>query len=224
MKGIVSIFAFCLAAPAFGATAYWTQWTGRSSTAMTGVITLADLSTVDVTYTGNHYPSISRLFNEFDYWASGPDSTYESPTVENRPPAFGIVAIGADTTMHTITFSRPVVDPVMAWMSVNGPGIQFQNAFTVLSSGQGYWGNDQLIDAGSNLLRSQRLGEGHGTIILSGTFSSISFSSAGIEGWRGFTVAVLGSAPSVNPIPEPSTWALLVAGVGALAFRRFRAN
>jgi hypothetical protein len=210
-----------LAAPLFGGTVYWTKWTKRTTTSMSGVITLPDASTIEVEYSGAHLPGKSRLFSEFDYWSAGPDSTYESSTVHNRPPAFGLVAIGMNTDLHTITFSRPVINPIMPWMSVNGPGIQFQDPFTILSSGCGYFGCGTFIEAGSNLLRTQSGAEGHGTIMLPGTFSSISFNSEGPEMWRGFTVGVL-AAVAPNPIPEPSTWALLVAGVAGLAARRIR--
>jgi hypothetical protein len=207
--------------PSFCGTAYWTKWTSRTTTSMTGTITLPDLSTIEVNYTGGHFSSISRLASEFDYWSTGPDSTYESATVENRPPAFGLVSISQDTALHTISFSKPILNPVLAWTSVNGPGIQFQDAFTVLSSGCGFWGCGTLLDAGGNLMVTQGGGEGHGSIMLPGTFSSFSFSSAAVETWRGFTLGVIGSAP-VNPIPEPSTWALLAAGLAGVAARRAR--
>lgn len=143
--------------------------------------------------------------------AAGPDSTYQSAAVQNRPPASGLVVIAADPTVHTLTFSRPIVNPVLAWTSVNGPGIQFNNPIVIGSSGCGYWGCGDLSDVGGNVMRSN--GEGHGVMYFTGTFGSISFTSEGAENWRGFTLAA-------NEIAEPASLGLLSGGLAAALIRR----
>lgn len=205
-----------------GATVAWTEWKTEALNTMTGVITLPDASTVSVTFTGTHYccnPALSNVSEtaseSTNLWANGPDSTYESATVENRPPSFGMVAIGFVDT-YSITFSRPVLNPVMSWISVNAYGIQFDETFEVLSSGCGHWGCGTLGNNGTNFLTTT--GEGHGTIYFPGTFSSLSFEQFEFEGYRAFTVGILGvSEPTAGEIPEPSAALLLGGGLVALA-------
>ena len=59
--------------------------------------------------------------------------------------------------------------------------------------------------------------EGNGTIQFDGTFKSISWTNPDLENWYGFTVG------TVAPVPEPSTWAMLLlgfTGLGYVAYRR----
>jgi hypothetical protein len=208
-----------LATPSFAAPVYWTHWQTQTAGAMTGEITLQDLSTIDVTYSGDHYVGTSQLSGGFDYWAAGPDSTYESAQVDNRPPNGGIVTVGKNTADHTVTFSRAITNPIFAIMSLNVYGLQLEDPFVVLSSGCGYWGCANLIDVGGNLLRSVGGGEGHGVIMLPGTFTSLTFHSEGPEGWRGFTIGVQGAAQQV---PEPAILVLTSLALGAAGWRRRR--
>lgn len=128
-----------------------------------------------------------------------------------------MVAIGF-VTPYTVTFSRPVLNPVMSWISVNVYGIQFDQNFTVLSSGCGHWGCGTLANNGSNFLTPA--GEGHGTIYFPGTFSSLSFEQFEFEGYRSFTVGILGVGG--NEIPEPAAVGMVVAGLGMMVAARRR--
>ncbi len=204
------------------ATVYWTEWATKTTSGMTGSITLPDSSTVAITYTGDHFFDVSQVAGGGpDFWALGPDDTYESATAENRPPTFGgYTAIGKFTSPHTITFSRPIVNPVLSWMSVNVHGVQFNDPFVVLSSGCGQFGCGTLSSGPNNLLVPA--GEGHGTIYLPGTFSSLTFQDVAFEGYRAFTIGVLGVEDNSSSIPEPTSVALLVTGLGGIAWMRRR--
>ncbi len=205
-----------------GATIAWTEWKTEALNTMTGVITLPDASTVSVTFNGPHYccnPNLSNVSEtaseSTNRWSGGPDSTFESATVENRPPSFGMVAIGFVDT-YSITFSRPVVNPVMSWLTVNRFGIQFDQTFEVLSSGPGFFGDGSLSNNGSNFLTPTN--EGHGTIYFPGTFSTLSFEQFEFEGFRAFTVGIVGVSDTTGgEIPEPSAALLLGGGLVAVA-------
>ena len=111
----IAVALLLLATPSFAAPVFWTEWKTKAAGTMTGVIALACRSKPWTSPTpATTTLGISTLAGGSpDYWALGPDSTYESATVDNRPPNFGIVTIGATTLSHTITFSRPISDAAM---------------------------------------------------------------------------------------------------------------
>ena len=53
--------------------------------------------------------------------------------------------------------------------------------------------------------------EGHGVVQFMGSFTSISWTVPVGETWHGFQAGV-------NAIPEPETYALMLAGLGAVGF------
>ena len=209
-----------LAAPVltFGATVSWTDWTSSGAGEVLGTIT-ATSGTVGVTYTGNIYFATTGA--GINYW--NPSTPYISAAVSNAPPASDIIAINGGLN-NTITFSAPVVDPLLAIVSLNGPGFVFSGnpSLEVLSSGCGYWGCGTLQVVGGNQITTIGGAEGHGVVRLNGTYTSFTF-SGGVETWRGIQVGITDVADGT--VPEPGTWAsLLGGGLALLAFRRVRAR
>ena len=173
-------------------TAHWTDWTvgttGSTGGSASGRIDLPGLPPINVSYSGDIYGI--QVSGGTNFWL--PDA-YASSTVLNSPsPNTDIIMIGNGTSPNTITFSRPILNPVMAIVSLNGPTLTFTAPFTVLNSGCGYWGCGSLTFGAGNVLSSS--GDAHGVIMFPGTFTSITFSQGGREIWRGFTIGILGSA------------------------------
>lgn len=130
-----------------------------------------------------------------------------------------------------ITFSQAVIDP---WIVVTSIGntdqlnigvsvtYSFSNAFEVVASNsnfanRAYWddwttpGRAPSFSVLGNAITGR---EFSGVLQFTGTFTELSFSTQGSENWHGFTVG----AKEFSTVPEPSTYALMGAGLLALGF------
>jgi hypothetical protein len=211
---VAAVLMLMLGSTGFGQIVYWTNWTsataGNAGSAA-GTITLQDLSTVQVSYTGDI--SFANTNGGINYWNY--PGTYTNTVIDNLPPDSDIIAFdGGGTQVNTLTFSKALVNPIMAIVSLGQYGYPvqyiFDAPFDVLSVGQGSWGNGSLTKLPGNVLEGK---EGHGTIQFIGTFNSISWTCPTTEYWHGFTVAA---------IPEPATLVLLGLGVALARVARRR--
>lgn len=199
-----------LSAPAFADVITWADWTSTGSNSVLGTLTVGS-NTVGLSYSGNLLFAQTGNPGDINYW--NPATPYLSPTISNAPPPSDIIAmVGGNAIVNTITFDAPVVDPVMALVSLgnNGQAItyEFTTPYTLLSSGTGYWGGSSsgsLTQISPTVLGGV---EGHGAIKFTGTYSSISWTVPTGESWHGFTVGVT----SVAAVPEASTLSLLALG------------
>lgn len=120
-----------------------------------------------------------------DYWSG---AAYD---VTGEPPGTDILAFkgGTDKQTDKISFSRPVVNPVMAVMSLGRSGIPTRYVFgqvpTLVSSGVGFFGG---CDTCLTIKRKTLTGtEGHGVVQFIGTYSSITWKQPDFEFWHGLT-------------------------------------
>ncbi len=164
-----------------------------------GIITLPDGSTVGLDFAAiNPDGTLGNLFSAqtngtgTNYWI--PSEPYISPEVPNAPPGTDILALqGGVNQTYRISFTEPIVDPVMSILSLGKPNFPidyvFDAPFTILSQGAGWWGGGEndLVQLPGNILRGT---EGHGTIQFIGTFSSFSWTVPTFEQWHGFTFAI----------------------------------
>ena len=213
----------CACVPASAATITW----GTYSDVVTG----SSAGSADIGFAGLGLSAVysGELLNHFtDYPSYTPGGTFSGGTVSNAPPAAnGIIQIagGSGTRTDTITFSRAVVNPVLAIWSLGNGGsaaeFDFNQAFTIESGGSNAeYGGSTITAVGNKVFGN----EGNGTIQFTGTFSSISWTTPSYEYWYGFTVGA--TAAAVTPVPEPETYALMLAGIAAVGFmsrRRRRA-
>lgn len=219
-SAILAVLMF-VSAEAFADVVSWTDWTsasgGAAATTVNGVLSFGG-GNVNVTYAGE--TAFVQTFGGSNYWA--PASTFTSAAVSNAPGTSDIIAINGTDTLHTITFSQSVLNPVMAVESMGQSGVgttyYFDAPFTILSQGPTCcWGTGTLTQFSPTTLIGS---EGAGTIQFLGTYSSISWYGANPEYWNGITVGAADIAPT-NTVPEPASVVLLGSGLLA-GFTRLR--
>jgi len=150
-----------------------------------------------------------------------PASTFSGGNISNGPaPNRDNIALtgGTGTGVNTITFSSPVIDPVMAIWSLGAGGapasfvFTASEPFTIQSGGPSVEFGGSSITAAGNTVNGV---EGNGTIQFSGMFTQITWTNPQSEFYYAFTVGVAG--PVTSPVPEPKTYILFGTGLLAIS-------
>lgn len=204
-----------VAMPASAIEIKWTDWVSATTGQVDGTATSLG-ETISVTYSGAY--AFAQTGTGTDYFSPSIPYT-DNAVVDNRPPVAEMVALsGGDTALtHTLTFSEPVVDPVMAIVSLGQPAQTItynfgDETFDILSSGTGYWGGaepDSLFQITPSILTGT---EGHGVIQFSGTYSDITWTVPTYEYWHGFTLG-FELLESQTPVPVPAAAWLFGTGL-----------
>ena len=201
-------------ATAANATVVWTNWTAGSINSTSGSAT-GTMGSVGVGYSGENDCLNCFVSN----WS--PATTWQAGPVTNAPPGNSSIQLmgGNADVVDTLTFSAPVLNPVLAIVSLGQGGISasfnFEStpSFTVLGGGpSSTWGGVPLSSSGSVVFGQ----EGNGLVLFNGLVSEISWTNPTFENYYGFTVGEVGA------IPEPSTWVLMMAGFLGLGFMAYR--
>ncbi len=188
--------------------------------------TLPTLGGVTVTYSRDLVNATQVNNTGTDYY-SGFNSVYTNSVVANMPDNVttgnvDVISLQENPTFtNTLTFSTPLLNPIMDLISLGGgapvvynfsatPSLP-ANDVLLLSQGAAFFGGcGTCLTMGNNSISGS---EGDGVLEFVGSFSSISWTTTGSEYWNGFQIGVAG----LGAVPEPSTWMSLMAGGALLA-------
>ncbi len=230
---LVGAIAVLVPSTALAATISWTTWLGGTvgqgeDGAANG--TIGGLG-VNVTYTGEMQGFVD------DPWSPG--ATWTGGIVDNAPPNSGanprdaIRLQGGNLILSptsTITFSAPVIDPVIAIYSLGNPTFNAvflfgDEPFAIQGTGgssDGYGGTGLYTTGGGPPLSTCPAGavcgnEGNGVVLFPGTYTQITWTNPNYEHYYAFTI---GARAVGQAVPEPSTSLLVAGGMAILAWRR----
>ncbi|MEO7107014.1 MAG: PEP-CTERM sorting domain-containing protein [Rhodoferax sp.] len=214
IKSLVIAAATVLIQTVASAGPSWIDWTAAD----TGTLTIGS-TVVGVTLTGSTPVSVVNGTYYYDNAETGGISA--SGTYGGYQPS-GMLQI-AEPSFFTLTFSQAIENPFISLVSVGQSNVPvtytFDSDVSVVSSGGNYWGYSGYSVAGNAFTGS----EFNGVLQLQGSFTSMNIAIGQPEYWHGFNV---GSA-SVSAVPEPETYAMMLAGLGlmgAIARRRKSKN
>lgn len=203
----------CAASASMAAAPSWIDWTSPSA----GTLTLGT-TTVGVALTGSAPVGMSyddTYYNNFNTGYTTPGGTYGGLMPHDMIQV-------SPASAFTLTFSQAIINPYIALVSVGQPGNYFVSytfngpISSMSAAGSNLWGPGTGSYAGNTFTGA----EYNGVLQLSGAYTSLTVTTNIGEYWHGFNV---GSSALVTAVPEPETYALLLAGlglVGGIARRR----
>lgn len=221
VAGIASVILFGGLNVAHAATVSWVDWEDTTD-AKTAVGSMAfGPETITVTFTSTAGLAIWKNGEPSPGEWTTPNVAYDPWGVTGAPNPTDIVRVQGsliNVAQYQVSFSRPVLDPVLAMLSVGYSGFTtsfaFDSAPTLLSEGQGkYGGGPGSLTVVGNTVSGQ---EGNGVIVFPGEVTSISWTIPQFEACCGqdFTVG----AYAVVPIPT-AIW-LFGSALGLMGWMR----
>jgi hypothetical protein len=189
IQRFILVLWLAIVPPACSSVINWAQWMQVAPGIPGSAIGTNGAAALSITYNGEIESLVSN------YISLQPAATYTGGDVSNPPPfsAGAIQLFGDFGVTNTITFSKPVVNPVMAiWSlgdSTNAAEFVFltTRVITIESGGPSLEFGGQSITLTNNIVYGD---EGNGTIEFHGSFIQISWTNPDFEDSYGFALGV----------------------------------
>lgn len=160
----------------------WTDWTASnllSASGTAGSLGVSFSGQLQFAQLGFNNMVGGGASSTTDYWIENSPPPYTgNALVDNRPPGFELLAFNGAST-NSLTFSAPVLNPLMAIVSMGQSGLavtyDFDTPFTVLSEGRGFWGDGTFSVGAGDVLVGNEL---HAVIQFHGPVSQINWRSS----------------------------------------------
>lgn len=198
----------------------WADWTAKVVGTPSGGSATATLAGLGITVSYAGEVGGPRADGAVPNWS--PTGTFSGGFVGNAPiNSYGFIGLsGGQGVVDTITFSKPVVDPVMAIWSLGNAGdtasfiFQTTAPITIVCGGPSAQYAGAPIFGSGNTISGH---EGNGDIEFNGTFTQISFTST-LEAGPGYGFTVGAASVPDSAIPLPLTCLTLL---GLVVWSRF---
>lgn len=187
----------------------WNFWTVNQ----TGLMPVGNQN-ITVTYSSTEFYDVLLgipTWSSASTWADGTILS-NGPTQNNNV----MQIFGGSPNVNTLSFSQPVIDPVLAIWSlgsvVQGPASFVFNGYNpqnIVGGPSSEYGGNPLVLSGVTVSGI----EGNGSIQFLGTYSSLSWTNPQFEDFYGFNVGVVGV------VPEPSALMLAVVCLAGVLWR-----
>jgi hypothetical protein len=185
--GLRFIVWLAIVPPAYSSVINWAQWIQVVPGIPGRAIGTNSAAALSITYNGE----LESLISNYITWQ--PATTYSGGDVSNPPPFSdgAIQLFGGFGVTNTVTFSKPVINPVMAIWSLGASKTNAEFVFlttrtiTIESGGPSMEFGGQSITQTNNIIFGK---EGNGTIEFHGAFTQISWTNPNFEDSYGFNL------------------------------------
>lgn len=207
------------AAQAYDATFTTLNDSGVTGTAMLSLNSADTMLTVTIHATGLEagVPHVAHIHGLFSNGTTGTPIDSTTPTLAQDTDHDGFVELGEGLTTY-----GPIIVPLVNFDSAETSTVDYTHTFDLLDPSiyAGGYTRTDLLGADFNDLDLRELVI-HGLTVPPGPGAG---TPGEVNGTNGYLAVLPVASGEIAAIPEPSTWAMMILGLGGVAALRFRSK